>query len=57
MTTVRFDSAEAGAETFIDLVAPAVHEVVLNGEALDAAEVFQDSRIALARAARPAATS
>ncbi|MEU9488442.1 aminopeptidase N [Streptomyces decoyicus] len=46
-TTVRFDSAEAGADTFIDLVAPAVHEVRLNGEALDAAEVFKDSRIAL----------
>ncbi|KJY28756.1 hypothetical protein VR46_37700, partial [Streptomyces sp. NRRL S-444] len=25
VTTVRFQSAEAGAETFIDLVAPAVH--------------------------------
>uniref|UniRef100_A0AAU2V951 Aminopeptidase N n=1 Tax=Streptomyces sp. NBC_00003 TaxID=2903608 RepID=A0AAU2V951_9ACTN len=48
VTTVRFDSAEAGAETFIDLVAPTVHEVVLNGTALDAAAVFQDSRIALA---------
>ncbi|MFI9046538.1 aminopeptidase N [Streptomyces sp. NPDC053427] len=48
VTTVRFEAAEAGAETFIDLVAPAVHEVVLNGEALDAAEVFKDSRIALA---------
>ncbi|MEU6989586.1 aminopeptidase N [Streptomyces sp. NPDC046465] len=47
VTTVRFDSAEAGAETFIDLVAPAVHEVVLNGHALDAAAVFRDSRIAL----------
>ncbi|MDX3849295.1 aminopeptidase N [Streptomyces sp. AK02-01A] len=47
-TTVRFESAEAGAETFIDLVAPAVHEVVLNGSPLDAAAVFQDSRIALA---------
>ncbi|MFI8822478.1 aminopeptidase N [Streptomyces sp. NPDC053431] len=48
VTTVHFDSAEAGAETFIDLVAPAVHEVVLNGEALDVAAVFRDSRIALA---------
>ncbi|QIQ04804.1 aminopeptidase N [Streptomyces liangshanensis] len=47
VTTVRFDSAEAGAETFIDLVAPAVHEVVLNGTPLDAAAVFKDSRIAL----------
>lgn len=48
VTTVRFDSAEVGAETFIDLVAPAVHEVVLNGKALDVAAVFRDSRIALA---------
>ncbi|MEU6080792.1 aminopeptidase N [Streptomyces sp. NPDC047108] len=47
VTTVQFDSAEAGAQTFIDLVAPAVHEVVLNGTALDPAEVFKDSRIAL----------
>ncbi|WP_326630333.1 aminopeptidase N [Streptomyces sp. NBC_01318] len=47
VTTVRFDSAEAGAETFIDLVAPAVHEVELNGKALDVAAVFRDSRIAL----------
>ncbi|MGW6982293.1 aminopeptidase N [Streptomyces sp. NPDC054932] len=47
VTTVRFQSAEAGAETFIDLVAPAVHEVVLNGESLDVAAVFRDSRIAL----------
>ncbi|MET8470704.1 aminopeptidase N [Streptomyces sp. NPDC006422] len=46
-TTVRFDSAEAGAETFIDLIADAVHEVVLNGKSLDAAAVFRDSRIAL----------
>ncbi|MEV6791407.1 aminopeptidase N [Streptomyces sp. NPDC051320] len=48
VTTLRFDSAEAGAETFIDLIAPTVHEVVLNGAALDAAGVFKDSRIALA---------
>ncbi|MFC8125387.1 aminopeptidase N [Streptomyces sp. NPDC057302] len=47
VTTVRFDSAEAGAETFIDLVAPAVHEAVLNGRPLDVAAVFRDSRIAL----------
>ncbi|MEU2558683.1 aminopeptidase N [Streptomyces longispororuber] len=47
VTTVRFDSAEANAETFVDLVAPAVHEVVLNGHALEVAAVFRDSRIAL----------
>ncbi|MBT2505259.1 aminopeptidase N [Streptomyces sp. ISL-98] len=46
-TTVRFNSAQAGAETFIDLVAPAVHQVVLNGKSLDVAAVFRDSRIAL----------
>ncbi|MFF9589534.1 aminopeptidase N [Streptomyces sp. NPDC014646] len=47
VTTVRFDSAEAGAQTFIDLVAPTVHEVELNGRTLDAEAVFHDSRIAL----------
>ncbi|MCF3142375.1 aminopeptidase N [Streptomyces platensis] len=48
VTTVRFEVAEAGADSFIDLVAPTVHEVVLNGETLDPGEVFKDSRIALA---------
>ncbi|MFJ6566126.1 aminopeptidase N [Streptomyces sp. NPDC091292] len=47
VTTVRFDSAESGAASFIDLVAPTVHEVTLNGDPLDPAEVFADSRIAL----------
>ncbi|MER6689790.1 aminopeptidase N [Streptomyces minutiscleroticus] len=47
VTTVRFESAEDGASSFIDLVAPAVLEVTLNGDALDPAEVFADSRIAL----------
>ncbi|MEU1090008.1 aminopeptidase N [Streptomyces sp. NPDC005576] len=47
VTTVRFDSAEAGAETFIDLIAPAVHDVVLNGTSLDVAAVFRDARITL----------
>ncbi|WP_406167773.1 aminopeptidase N [Streptomyces canus] len=47
VTTVRFDVTENGAESFIDLVAPTVHEVTLNGDALDPAEVFADSRIAL----------
>ncbi|WP_328317501.1 aminopeptidase N [Streptomyces sp. NBC_00388] len=47
VTTVRFQSAEAGADTFIDLIAPTVHEAVLNGTPLDVATAFQDSRIAL----------
>ncbi|MBE1877298.1 aminopeptidase N [Myceligenerans pegani] len=45
-TTVRF-AAAPGAATFIDLVAPAVRSVVLNGRELDPAVVFADSRIAL----------
>ncbi|MCD7439967.1 aminopeptidase N [Streptomyces lincolnensis] len=51
VTTVRFDVAESGAEggaaSFIDLVAPTVHEITLNGDQLDPAELFADSRIAL----------
>ncbi|VEG27096.1 aminopeptidase N [Actinomyces howellii] len=45
-TTARFTAAP-GASTFIDLVAPTVHSVVLNGRPLDPAEVYEDSRIAL----------
>ncbi|MBL0887069.1 aminopeptidase N [Myceligenerans indicum] len=45
-TTVRF-TATPGAATFIDLVAPTVRSVVLNGRELDPAGVFADSRIAL----------
>ncbi|WP_336706014.1 aminopeptidase N [Oerskovia sp. USHLN155] len=45
-TVVRF-AATAGASTFIDLIAPTVHEVVLNGEPLDVARVVADSRIQL----------
>ncbi|GAA4021432.1 aminopeptidase N [Streptomyces plumbiresistens] len=47
VTTVRFDVAEGGTESFIDLVAPTVHEVTLNGDHLDPDELFADSRIAL----------
>ncbi|WP_265523105.1 aminopeptidase N [Oerskovia flava] len=45
-SVVRF-SATPGASTFIDLVAPTVHEVVLNGRLLDPATVVADSRIRL----------
>ncbi|WP_053750351.1 aminopeptidase N [Streptomyces sp. MMG1533] len=47
VTTVRFDVAQGGTESFIDLVAPTVHEVTLNGDQLDADALFEDSRIAL----------
>jgi len=46
-TTVRFASRQAGASTFLDLIAPTVHRVVLNGTELDPAEVVADSRIRL----------
>ena len=45
-TTVRF-TATPGASTFIDLIAPTVHSITLNGRALDPTEVYEDSRIAL----------
>ncbi|HEV2638436.1 MAG TPA: aminopeptidase N [Actinocrinis sp.] len=46
-STIEFDCAEPGAATFLDLIAPAVESVELNGRMLDPAEVFRDSRITL----------
>ena len=46
-TVLRFTCSEAGASTFADLVGATVHEVVLNGEKLDAFDVYRDSRIRL----------
>ena len=45
-TTITFD-AEPGATSFLDLIATEVSEIVLNGETLDPAEAFADSRIEL----------
>ena len=45
-SVVRF-TAEPDSFTFIDLIARDVREISLNGEQLDPAEVFADSRIAL----------
>jgi len=44
--TVTF-LAEPGESSFIDAIAHSVHRVVLNGQQLDPAEVFDDSRISL----------
>lgn len=49
-TTVEF-LAEPGESSFIDAIAETVHAVTLNGESLDPAHVFRDSRIALPRLA------
>ncbi len=46
-TVVRFRCTEPGASTFIDLVALTVHEIELNGRALDPAEAFDGTRIRL----------
>jgi aminopeptidase N len=46
-TVLRFRCTEPGADSFADLLAPAVRSVVLNGRDLDPAEVFDGSRISL----------
>lgn len=46
-SVIAFD-ATPGAGTFVDLIADEIREITLNGEALDPAEVFADSRIWLA---------
>ncbi|NDZ86944.1 aminopeptidase N, partial [Streptomyces sp. SID10115] len=47
VTTIRFRSAEPGAATFADLIAPSVTAVSLNGKDLDPSEVFDGTRITL----------
>ncbi len=47
VTTIRFRCSRPGEETFADLVEADVHEIVLNGESLDPATAYQDSRITL----------
>ncbi len=46
-TTIAFRCAEPGASTFADLVGATVHEITLNGRALDPATAYADSRIQL----------
>ncbi len=45
-TTIRFSCREPGASTFADLVGATVHEISLNGDAVDLSS-YEDSRIAL----------
>ncbi|MET9802859.1 aminopeptidase N [Streptomyces sp. NPDC006368] len=47
VTTIRFRCSAPGSATFVDLIAPAVDAVTLNGRELDPAAVFDGSRIAL----------
>ena len=46
-TTIRFTCAESGAGTFADLVGATIHEITLNGNSVDPATAYADSRIAL----------
>ena len=46
-TTIRFTAREPGVETFLDLIAPAVRRINLNGVDLDPELCFNDSRIRL----------
>jgi aminopeptidase N len=46
-TTIRFTSTEPGAKTFADLVDATIHEITLNGEAIDPTAAYADSRITL----------
>jgi aminopeptidase N len=46
-TVVRFGCSHPGSSTFADLVGATVHEIELNGRALDPAAAYQDSRILL----------
>jgi aminopeptidase N len=46
-TTIRFTSTEPGASTYLDLTAPSVTAITLNGGALDPGAVFDGNRISL----------
>ncbi len=46
-TVLTFTCSQPGASTFADLHGATVHEVTLNGVALDAFEVYRDNRIEL----------
>ena len=50
-TVVTFTATEPGATTFLELAAPTVREIALNGVPLDPAEVFDGERITLANLA------
>ncbi len=47
VTEISFSCTTPGASTFLDLIAPRVHEIVLNGRELEPATVYADGRIVL----------
>jgi aminopeptidase N len=46
-TVIRFSCRTPGAETFADLVGATVHEITLNGRALEPSQAYADDRIRL----------
>jgi len=46
-SVIRFSCGQPGASSYADLVAEAVHEIVLNGVSVDPAKAWADGRIAL----------
>jgi aminopeptidase N len=46
-TTIAFSCTQPGESTFADLVGATIHEITLNGTALDPFEVYANSRIRL----------
>ena len=46
-STITFTCSSPGADTFLDFIGPSVEEIVLNGESLDPATHFADSRVTL----------
>ncbi|MER7842711.1 aminopeptidase N [Kitasatospora sp. NPDC096077] len=44
-TTIAFRCSEPGAATFLDLLAPAVRSITLNGRALDPATAYDGARV------------
>jgi aminopeptidase N len=46
-SVIRFDCVRPGAASYADLIAETVHEITLNGTAVDPATAYADGRIAL----------
>src|ERR1700684_1160478 len=46
-SVIRFDCVRPGAASYADVIAETVHEITLNGTAVDPATAYADGRIAL----------
>jgi aminopeptidase N len=46
-SVIRFECAEPGAQTYVDLAADTVHEIALNGAPIDPAAAYAEGRITL----------